>query len=331
MANTNTDTDPGAPPLTRRQVILFSLIAVTAGLLLCALLMEGVLRALGHRPTYLDADLYVPQPDGRTYGLRPGYRGLYAGGKVAVGPEGLRGELQPLSSRQGGILLLGDSANFGQGLDDHQTLAALLEARLRVPVINAGVPGYNSVVQLAQLRQLLPVVKPRQVILLYVLDNDTDLRPGVWVKPDGTLDLHLSQSLLGRVSRALTRHLVIYAKVRGLFRVKQAVLDADPGTPFAAGDPGWTASRQAVLAMRDLLREAGVPFAIGSIGLIQNLTAQPVLEAFCKEAGIPYAEVWHTRDMADFVKNRSLSSTDSHLNAATTAQMVDRLLPLVRR
>jgi hypothetical protein len=83
--------------------------------------------------------------------------------------------------------------------------------------------------------------------------------------------------------------------------------------------------------MRDLLREAGVPFAIGSIGLIQNLTAQPVLEAFCKEAGIPYAEVWHTRDMADFVKNRSLSSTDSHLNAATTAQMVDRLLPLVRR
>lgn len=310
-------------------MILFSLIAVTAGLLLCALLAEGVLRLLGQRPAYLDAGLYVPLADGRTYGLRPGYRGLYAGGKVAVGPEGLRGELAPLANRQGGILLLGDSVNFGQGLDDHQTLAALLEAKLRVPVINAGVPGYNSVVQLAQLRQLLPIVKPKQVILLYVLDNDADLRPGVWVKQDGTLDLHLPESLLGRASLMLIRHLVIYAKVRGLFRVRQATLEADPGTPFAAGDPGWTASRQAVLAMRDLLREAGVPFAVGSIGLIQNLTAQPVLEAFCKEAAIPYAEVWQTRDLKDFVKNRGLSSTDSHPNAATTAQMLDRLLPLV--
>ena len=173
------------------------------------------------------AEMYVATGDARGYGLRPGYRGLYAGGRVSVGPLGLRGQARP-----GGVLLLGDSAGFGQGLDDDQTIAARLQALLAAkadgaappPVTNAGVPGYNTTTQLAQLKVLLPQLRPRQVVLLYVVDNDTDLRPGVWVKEDGSLDLHLPTGLLSRVSRQLTRHLVTYAELRGLVQIRQAQL-----------------------------------------------------------------------------------------------------------
>ncbi|MCS6912902.1 MAG: GDSL-type esterase/lipase family protein [Myxococcales bacterium] len=319
------------PAFSRRQLVVFTAWAIGLGLAVLCMGAEVALRLAGRRPAYLDPDLYIPLPDARGYGLRPGYRGLYAGGRVTVGPLGLRGRAEP-----GGVLLLGDSAGFGQGLDDDQTVAAQLERLLAekghpLPVINAGVPGYNTTLQLAQLRLLLPQLRPRQVVLLYVVDNDADLRPGVWVRPDGTLELHLSQSLPSRLSRFLTRHLVTYALVRGLFRVRQMELPQEPRTPFAPDDPGWHASRQALVEMHRLLSAAGIPLAVGGIALVQNLDALTVLEQACRAEGIPYTTLWQTRDIAEFVRRYAISRTDSHPNAAATARMAEALLPLIVR
>lgn len=339
MATSESERPRGAeaapvPALGRGQLVAFTAVALGLGLLLVLLLAEGALRLSGRRPAYLDAEMYVATGDARGYGLRPGYRGLYAGGRVSVGPLGLRGPARP-----GGVLLLGDSAGFGQGLDDDQTLAARLQALLAAKadgaapptVTNAGVPGYNTTTELAQLKVLLPQLRPRQVVLLYVVDNDTDLRPGVWVKEDGSLDLHLPTGILSRVSRQLTRHLVTYAELRGLVQIRKAQLvqAQEQRTPFAADDPGWRASRQALSEMRDLLGQARVPFAVGGIGLVENLGGVGPLEEACRDLSVPYRTLWRTGDVGEFVRRHAVSRTDSHAGAAATAEMAQALLPLL--
>jgi hypothetical protein len=196
-------------------------------------------------------------------------------------------------------------------------------------VVNGGVPGYNTVTELAQLKVLLPALLPRLVVLIYVVDNDADLRPGVWLRDDGTLDVHVNESVLGGISRFFTRHLVVYSQLRGLWAIRQQVLSVEDRMPFAAEDPGWKQSQGALLAMRDLLRERGVPFGVGGIGLVQNLPSLGTVQHFCATQGIPYATLWQTRDVGDFVRHRAVARTDSHAGAATTAEMADALLRLV--
>jgi len=70
------------------------------------------------------------------------------------------------------VLLLGDSITFGRGVADEDTFARRLEARWRdalgdVAVFNAGVPGYDSLQELASLRRLGPEVEPHLVILTW--------------------------------------------------------------------------------------------------------------------------------------------------------------------
>ncbi len=317
----------GGGELNRRQVMVFTLSAVTIGLSCLFLLGEVALRLAGRHPSYLDREMYVATGDERGYSLRPGYVGYYAGVPVRVGPLGLRGE-----AAVQGLLLLGDSALFGQGLNQEQTLSAQFQRRIpALPTTNAGVPGYNTVAELSQLRVLLPRLSPRKVVLVYVVDNDADLRSGVWLRDDGTLDLHVNETLAGGVSRFFTRHLVLYSQLRGLWSIRQQALSAEDRTPFTPDDPGWRRSQGALLAMRDLLRERGIPFGVGGIGLVQNLQAITTVELFCKEQGIPYATLWQTQDVGDFVRRRAVGRTDSHAGAATTGQMADALVTLVSR
>lgn len=70
------------------------------------------------------------------------------------------------------IVLLGDSQTFGVGVDDHETIASFLSAKLGKPVLNTGCPGYNNIEQLLLTNSILKRYQPDFFILLFFPGND---------------------------------------------------------------------------------------------------------------------------------------------------------------
>ncbi len=190
---------------------LFALITVFLSLVIAIVLGEILLRLIDYRPSFFDDDMYIANADSlRPYKLRPGYEGIYAGGKVTVDEKGYRlvraadelptrGLRNKVTKR---VLLLGDSGVFGQGLDDGQTFASQLQdsafaAKLAYRIDNVAVPGYTSWNELAALREYVARSRPDQVILVYMpndptLDNDAlkiQKSSGETMLPTGRLNL----------------------------------------------------------------------------------------------------------------------------------------------
>lgn len=96
---------------------------------------------------------------------------------VAINSLGMRGdELVP--SGRPRLLVLGDSAWFGAGVDQEETAAAQLEVLLREPpvrVLNGSIPGSNSSQGVYLLRHRYGKLRPAWLILCY--NNDSVAGP----------------------------------------------------------------------------------------------------------------------------------------------------------
>jgi hypothetical protein len=91
--------------------------------------------------------------------------------KVRINSDGFRGpELG--SPRADEIVVVGDSQAFGLGVEEDQTFSAVLSARLRRPVVNAGVPTYGPAEYDAVLEILLRQRHPKAVVYLVNMSND---------------------------------------------------------------------------------------------------------------------------------------------------------------
>ena len=115
--------------------------------------------------------------DGDPRGILP------PGGRVEyrINTLGLRGPEQSVidgaDARR--VLVLGDSFGFGTGVAHEGTLPAQLESALqerappgvRYQSFNAGVPGYTTRQELAQLERFSPVVRPHVVVVAYMLND----------------------------------------------------------------------------------------------------------------------------------------------------------------
>ena len=77
------------------------------------------------------------------------------------------------------MLLLGDSFTSGYGVERGETFADLLEDRLGVDVVNAGVGGYELVHQVHYYRSRGSALDPDLVVLVLYLGNDLS-RNGDW-------------------------------------------------------------------------------------------------------------------------------------------------------
>ena len=69
------------------------------------------------------------------------------------------------SISQGAILAVGDSYTAGSEVRDEESWPAQLEGLARIPVINAGVGGYGLDQIVLSAERLLPIVRPRMVIV----------------------------------------------------------------------------------------------------------------------------------------------------------------------
>ena len=94
----------------------------------------------------------------------PGHTSLAYG----VRRNGTETEIRP-----GHILAVGDSFTEGWEVEDDDSWPAYLERMVGMPVVNAGVGGYGTDQIILRAEQMLPIVKPRTLII-GILDFDLD-------------------------------------------------------------------------------------------------------------------------------------------------------------
>jgi hypothetical protein len=108
---------------------------------------------------------------------------------VRINQDGLRGpELRPRTDSAVRILCLGDSMTWGWGVTDDQVYTALLGRQLQtrypdtdIQMINAGVPFYGTIDEVALLRHRIDEFDPDIVILTFnaVDDFEQNRRPSI--------------------------------------------------------------------------------------------------------------------------------------------------------
>jgi lysophospholipase L1-like esterase len=161
--------------------IAMNLLALGVGVLLALALAEIALIWLMPPPIIYRE----PQPsfdyDARLgWKLRPRQHSFTLSEPVTTNALGLRSpEVDgPPAAGERRILCLGDSQTFGNGVGQERTYPRRLEVLLapgregeRFTVVNAGVPGYDTLQEVDLLERLLPVVRPEVVVVGFYLND----------------------------------------------------------------------------------------------------------------------------------------------------------------
>jgi lysophospholipase L1-like esterase len=283
---------------------------------------------------------------------RPNARGLHTGVPVAFNALGLRDVERSAKPAPGTVrvLALGDSVTFGMGVAQHQTFPRQAEALLnsgrigdpRVEVLNMGMPGYNTLHQLAQLREVGLALEP-EIVVVGFLYNDVEpssaqrgtamperderslgarLRSGInasvlWLKKNSLLFAWASPRI-GSALRPLG--FKSYGQVGA---VKDQYVDANPQ---------WQAVRAALLEMKRLTDERGIELVVMVIPAMARFTdaTYPIKEyheavsGFCRQHGIRALDLLPAFWGLDGTKFW-ISATDGHPNAEGQAIIAQAL------
>jgi lysophospholipase L1-like esterase len=143
---------------------------------------EVVLRLLA--PPRDTPGLFEKVPSEVEWRGRPFAKGLLAGVPVSFNRLGLRDRDRPLERAAGTIRIvaLGDSVTFGLGVAEEDAYPRVTESLLDaargatlppVEILNFGMPGYNTVHELAQLRETGLAFRP-DLVVLGLLYNDIE-------------------------------------------------------------------------------------------------------------------------------------------------------------
>lgn len=172
-------TTPAAPRIW--EGLLLGLVATLAGLVV----VEMGFRLATGREVLTFKDWRTARIEQRTLGARAIYdpvlgwklRSGYRSDGYNTIAHGIRRNDEEEEIRTGGILAVGDSFTDGwDDVEDDGTWPAQLEGMLDIPVINGGVGGYATDQIVMRAEQLLPIVKPKTLIVGF-LDEDI-LRTG---------------------------------------------------------------------------------------------------------------------------------------------------------
>lgn len=168
--------DPGEAraPLRRRQFAL----GLASSALSFALLVAVAARL---RPGPTEAYRRSMLPEGSTMQPSQGEAELGWAPSAPVGVVGQR--LERADFGRARVLVMGDSILYGYGVTHEQTAPRLIEPMLGGPqVLNASVSGYSIDQYYLYLRRILPVIKPRLLVVGVFSGNDWQLtgRSFVW-------------------------------------------------------------------------------------------------------------------------------------------------------
>ena len=283
--------------------------------------------------------------------LIPGYSGVVSIPGVSytlrVNSLGLRGP-EPTGSLAGGVLCLGDSYAFGDGVSDGDEFPRLLGSALGVPVVNASLAGEGQGRWVKYLNRDAAQWSPRCVILQMCSndfrDNHEDRlfdldAAGALVElpvpPESTL-----RAIQARIeSVPLLGYSRLYALAKHAMRVATGTsrsrgTPASPGAPNPAGIP-WDDDPETsayddltfVLVRESLDRCAAAGWPV--IGVVAQIEPGSRLDRILAEfdrSDAPVVVVPTKRQRPDLHHD-----LDGHWNESGHRFAVDALIPLVER
>lgn len=284
------DPPPPEGPTPRRHFRLGLALASTVVALLAG---EGLLRLTARRPPQTQEELLArlersrSSPtvhkdwDGLTglvqpgsapslpYELRPNLDGTFLRQKLRTNSWGLRSAEVERAKGAGVVRIvgLGDSHMFGWGVAQDELYLALIEQRLnasapagrRFEVLNCAVPGYNTVLEVAQFEARCAAFAP-DLVVLHVVGNDLDLPH------------FLRRSEAPPIS-------YLWAALKGLVRTAEPGDEEEIPELIKKPGPGKTEGRRAD-AMRRSAHLAGAEAATSALDRLAALlgpTATPVV------------------------------------------------------
>jgi lysophospholipase L1-like esterase len=301
-------------PLSRK--VAFSaagLLLLLVAICILAALGELVMRAIG--PQSDGQKIAVRYPDSpRRYGLAPNARALQTGVLVQTNSLGFREREYPLERAPGKrrIVVIGDSYTFGLGVEFEQTYGKVLEARLGrelgpVEVITFGVSGYNTVQELATLREHAAAFRPELIIVGFVPNDVERVDPASHAPTTGqALGLH----------NEMKRHSLLYrwlapqaGAVFGLFGARYAFGATNYLiSAYDEDSAGWRDAREALLGIAGEARRLEAGLLVVVFPMMVSFQAYPLQHAhdavtrFCREHGIAVLDVlprFHGEDAAE--------------------------------
>ncbi len=189
-----------------------------------------------------------------------------------INEHGVRGRSFSAKKPEGvtRILCVGDSMTFGTGVQEDETwpvaLQEVLEAEGKtVEVWNCGVPGFNTIQEVAFLEERLLPFDPDLVILCYYV-NDAQIGEPVRVKHSG-LDKLLMRFAknnpkgLAKQVRSVSRLAEIVAR-RLFVRISMKQYNANNRLPYTAGTEAWLAVQRELKRARELCETRGIGFCL---------------------------------------------------------------------
>jgi hypothetical protein len=307
----------------------------------------------GNHPRFL----FQPDPQSG-YTLRPGFRGreIAPGNEfdvaVAIDSQGLRDHPQHPQHPQipplvPGVLTVGDSMTFGEGVPAEDSYSAWLERTAGVRVYNAGVPGFSSRQMLARLRRCLPALRPAAVVMTLAPLWDRQRCATPFVYKDGYIvaqgyadrlvlldgNLYLEETrlpVLGAATAYAKRYsAVMRLALPGAAGAARALLHRSrPAPPSSAADLEPTARN---LATAQHLVES---FGAGFVAVLVDDRGpefrrdRALLEAWLRQLGVPFLAADDLLPGADWPRLRY--ARDGHWNAAGHEAVGKALAPRIQ-
>jgi lysophospholipase L1-like esterase len=304
---------------------------------------EGVLRLMA--PPADTAEMWRKLPSAAEWSGQPNGRGLHAGVPVAFNGFGYRDAERSPQPAPGTvrILALGDSVTFGMGVAQDRTYPKQTEVLLNnaasrpqgapVEVLNLGMPGYNTLHQLALLRELGLGLKP-DVVVVGFLYNDIELSSSQ--KEEGVVKETTQPSAARRVKSSINASW-LWLKQHSLFAAWLSPRLANALRPlgvkgmgqvgevkdqYVDSNPNWRRMQEALLEMKRLTAERNIELVVMIIPAMANFTdaTYPIKEyhqavaGFCRSSGIKVLDLLPAFWGGDGTQYW-ISATDGHPNA----------------
>lgn len=261
------------------------------------------------------------------------------------------------------ILTLGDSFTWGVGLDVEDTIPKQLEAALKgtigssVEVVNAAIPGMNTVDQLLLLKDRGLKYDPDMILLVYLL-NDIDFKPQLaekaydegaatpvvqidagedvtkWSKFKGVRGLILRVEQVSALARFAVPRVGQLLHGMGLLNSVEFSWIAKVFQGFDDKNPGWLESKRALREIAQISDERGIPFVVAIYPLLvglenyQGRQANRTVAEYARSVG---ADVIDLLPVFEGKNGRSfwVNYADHHPNADAHRMVTAALLPVV--